>query len=92
VLLPPYGRWPTLWLDPAAHRWFVARTAGAQPIGYYGLVLWGAVGALAGALAGLGLARRARDQAFGLAAAWALTAVVIAAAYYTFQLWPQIGQ
>jgi hypothetical protein len=92
VLLPQYGRWPTLWLDPQTRRWFFARTAGAIPIGYYGLILWGAAGTIVGGLVGFTLARRRRDESFGLAAAWALTAVLVAAAYYTFELWPQIGQ
>lgn len=92
VLLPQYGRWPSLWLDPQTHRWFFARSPGPIPIGYYGLILWGIAGAAVGALAGAALARRRRDESFGLAAAWALTALVVAAAYYTFELWPQIGQ
>ena len=92
VLVPSYGRWPSIWLDPQTHRWYVARAAGPVPIGYYGLVVWGIVGAAAGALVGRALSRRGRDESFGLAAAWALTAILVAAAYYTFQLWPQIGQ
>ena len=92
VLIPQYGHWPTLWLDPERHRWFFARTAGPIPIGYYGLILWGILGTITGGLAGFALARRGRNESFGLAAAWALTAITVAAAYYTFELWPQIGQ
>jgi hypothetical protein len=92
VLLPQYGRWPQLWLDPQTRRVFVARAAGALPIGYYGLILWGILGASVGAACGFALARKGKNESFGLAAAWALTAILVAAAYYTFQLWPQIGQ
>ncbi|HJZ86530.1 MAG TPA: hypothetical protein VKN99_15220 [Polyangia bacterium] len=93
VLVPAYGRWPAPTYDPAARRWFVSRFPGPLPIGYYGLVLYG----LAGALVGAGLARALRrpgrraegsEASIWLGAAWALTALVVVGAYYTFQLWP----
>ena len=90
VLLPSYGRWPMLFYDPAAGRWFVARSAGPLPIGYYGLLLYGLMFTLVGAAAGglVGRRRGQSDDAGWLAAAWALTAVLVSGAYYTFQLWP----
>jgi hypothetical protein len=92
IVLPGYGRWPKLFYDPAAHRWFFARTAGALPLSYYGLLLWGILGALLGAGAGRLLGKRRSDaRSIGLCAAWTLTAVIGTLAYYTFELWPQIG-
>jgi hypothetical protein len=88
VLIPAYGRWPLLYYDPALRRWFVGRATSALPIGYYGLVAFGVAGALVGGLVGRLAAARARDEWFGLAAAWAVTALVVAVAYHAFQLWP----
>ena len=88
VLVPSYARWPTPFYDPAARRWLLARTAGPLPIGYYGLVLYGVAFALIGAAVGRLAGRRAQSESIWLGAAWAMTAVVVTCAYYTFQLWP----
>jgi hypothetical protein len=88
IVVPAYGRWPAVYYDPAAGRWLIARTPGPLPIGYYGLCLYGAGFATVGAIGGALLARRGRDESYVLGAAWALTAILVAAAYYTFELWP----
>jgi len=93
VLVPSYGRWPMLFYQPAHPadaRWFVARSAGALPIAYYSLLLYGLLFALTGAAAGALAGRRIGESADApwLGAAWALTAVLVSGAYYTFQLWP----
>jgi len=90
ALLPSYGRWPMLFYDPAQSRWFVARSAGPVPIGYYGLLLYGLAFALVGAGVGALAGRREPRSADSvwLGATWALTALLVCGAYYTFQLWP----
>jgi hypothetical protein len=88
IIGPTYGRWPGLYYDPFAHRWLFGRPTGPAPIGYYGLVLEGAACALLGGLAARGLARRPSTDATPLAAAWTATAVLLALAYYAFELWP----
>ena len=59
---------------------------------YLGTVLWGISGFLVGAAAtwlATSLIRRDLGRRFtNLMAAWAITAVLYAGAYYTWNLWP----
>lgn len=65
---------------------------GPLPSGYVGLWLWAIVaGAAVGLLAWAVTWRSTRPlgpRGLGLAAAWALTAVALAGAYYTWNNWP----
>ncbi len=89
--LPGYAKLPTLFYDPVGRAWHVAVRLGPIPMGYYGLVLYGGAGAiLCGGLAAI-LRRPASslsERGFGLWAAWTLTAVLIVAAYFTWNNWP----
>ncbi|RMH43726.1 MAG: hypothetical protein D6689_04315 [Deltaproteobacteria bacterium] len=73
--------------------WAIApRPAGAVPIGYYGMLLWGAGGAAvaaAAAYAALGWRRApVPERWLHLLAGWAATAAALAAAYFLWNLWP----
>ncbi len=91
--LPVYARLPNVFYDPARRRFFVARSGGALPMGYYGQLLFAAAAALLlGGLAFAASRRRASGaisaRAIGLAAAWALTALALAFAWFTWNNWP----
>jgi hypothetical protein len=90
--LPIYARLPRAFYDPVAHRWQWAWNLGPIPMGYVGQIFWGlAGGAIAALIAALITARfkhEPGDRAFGLWAAWALTAVGIIIAYFTWNNWP----
>jgi hypothetical protein len=83
--------WPRLTYFPYEGAW--ALTSGrAQPatMTYVGTVLWGVGGGALGAGAGAVLARLRAPSTRGiqLLGAWALTAFVVAGAYYLWNLWP----
>jgi hypothetical protein len=89
--LPIYARLARPYYDPVARRWFLADHAPPIPMGYVGQLLW----ALAGALVCGGVAYAASsggrvpsERAHALAAAWALTAIAIVVAYFTWNNWP----
>jgi hypothetical protein len=90
--LPIYARLKRPYYDPLARRWFLADHTSPIPMGYVGQLLWAVGGALV--CAGLAFAivsgrRRApSDRAFALWSAWALTAVAIVVAYFTWNNWP----
>lgn len=88
--LPSYARLPNLFYDPVGRRWFVAVVGGAVPMGYYGQLAYAVVGALVLGLVALvlPLGRRSGERALGLSTAWALTAFLLAAAYFTWNNWP----
>ena len=89
--LPIYARLTRPYYDPIARSWFLADHAPPLPMGYVGQLLW----ALAGALVCGGVAyaltagkRVPSARAHALAAAWALTAIAIVVAYFTWNNWP----
>jgi hypothetical protein len=90
--LPIYARLSRTFYDPVARRWHWANGLGPIPMGYVGQILWGfaggAVAALIAALLTARIKREPSDRAFGLWGAWALTAVGIIAAYFTWNNWP----
>jgi len=88
-----FARLPRATYFPREHAWHVVeRVDSPAPMAYYGMLLWGLGGALVAAalvalatkLARAPLARRWLQ----LAGAWAITAVVFAGAYFTWNLWP----
>lgn len=88
-----WHQWTRLQLDPyRGTLWWSDGPTRTIPINYYGGLLWGAGGALAGAALGalaIRLWRRPLSPALqSLGAAWALTAVILAGAYYHWSLWP----
>jgi hypothetical protein len=87
--LPIYARLPHAFYDPIARRWLWTRVAGPIPMGYVGQLEWGVAGAvLAGALAAALVRREPSERAYGLFAAWALTAIAIVIGYFTWNNWP----
>lgn len=91
--LASWNRWTRLFYDPITRDFTWRATAPSPlPIDYWGLVAWGAGGAVAGAavaLAASRLHRRALPQpVLVLLGAWALTAFLYAGTYFTWSLWP----
>jgi hypothetical protein len=90
--LPIYARLPKPFYDPLAHRWSVASAMGPIPMGYVGQLAWGAGGALIAAALALAVTSRLRrepsERAYGLWAAWTLTAIAIVIGYFTWNNWP----
>lgn len=88
-----YAQWPRLVYSPLDGELGLGRPPIARDqVGYFGLVLWGAGGALlsGGAAYAASLARRRplSPQLLRLLGGWALTAVVLCGAFYTWSLWP----
>jgi len=90
--LPIYARLPRTFYDPVAHRWQWSAGLGPIPMGYVGQIIWGiGGGAVFAAVAALVVSRMRRapsDRAWGLWAAWALTAMGIVLSYFTWNNWP----
>lgn len=89
--LPIVAGWPLAIYEPLAHRFSLGLPAGGVTLGYFGQVLWGLFGGLMGAGMGFGAAWRSKpptEASSILAGAWALTAFVLAGAYFTWLNWP----
>ncbi len=90
--LPIYARLPRSFYDPVARRWFFAANSTPIPMGYLGQIVWGVAGALAAAGVAMAIVARKKsplsERAFVLGAAWALTAIIIIAGYFTWNNWP----
>ena len=92
--LPIYGRLPNPIYDPLAHKWHLAipGSLGPVPMGYLGQVFWGlggaAVSAAVVAVATMRQKRPLSERTQALASAWALTAVALVLAYFTWGNWP----
>jgi hypothetical protein len=88
-----YASLPRLLYAPVEGVWQLERPPiGREEVGYLGLVLWGVGGAL---VAGLGaslvtrfIRRPVSRRILRLFGGWALTAVFLAGAFYTWSLWP----
>ena len=90
--LPAYAHLPNLYYDPIARRFLFGGRPGAIPMGYYGQLVYALASALLCSAATYALVARrkqpAGSQSIGLAAAWALTALGLVAAYFTWNNWP----
>ncbi len=87
--LPSFTQLPNLYYDPLARRLFVGLHPGPLPMGYLGQVLYGVVAALVAGCVTWAVARRASSSAaLRLATAWALTAVALVGAFFTWNNWP----
>ena len=90
--LPAYAHLPNLYYDPIARRFLFGGRPGAIPMGYYGQLLYALAAAILCSAATYAIASRRRQpisvRAVGLAAAWALTALGLVAAYFTWNNWP----
>jgi hypothetical protein len=86
-----WGQWRHLIYLPLSGE-LVMRPSPAVSIHYIGIVAWGIGGAATGALVGAALCTAVRRpwsaQAYRLFGAWAITALLLAGGYYTWNLWP----
>ena len=87
-VLPSYAQVPNLFYDPLARRWLFGPSPGPIPLGYLGTVAYGVVGACAGFVASLAIRHTPSPRTFGLFGAWALSALWLSVAYFTWSLWP----
>jgi hypothetical protein len=86
-----WGRWPHLIYLPLSRK-LVTEAMSGIAVHYIGLVAWGAGGTGVGALVGAALCRIAPRawpvRVYQLFGAWAITAILLAGAYFTWSLWP----
>jgi len=87
-----WGQWPRLTYQPLTGDVMMKSPPAAITINYLGTVAWGLGGAACGALVGFALCAATRKewparwlQLFG---AWAITGILLAGSYYTWNLWP----
>lgn len=86
-----WGRWPRITYLPLTGD-FTLESTSSIAIVYLGNVAWGLGGAVCGAAVGAGLCRAVPrtwpDHVLQLFGAWAITAILLAGAYFTWSLWP----
>lgn len=87
-----WGRWPRLTYQPLTGDVMMRAPTTIVTINYLGTVAWGLGGAAVGALVGAGLCavwkKPWHERALQLLGAWAITGVLLAGSYYTWNLWP----
>jgi hypothetical protein len=87
-----WGAWPRVTYHPLTGTIAMHTAGGAITIGYLGIVAWGLGGAAVGAVVGAGLCAIFKkpwpDRALHLFGAWAITGVLLAGSYYTWNLFP----
>jgi hypothetical protein len=88
-----FGGWPKLHYLPYERAWtFASSIPERTSMNYVGTFLWGLGGGVVGAGVGAAVTmvwkRPLPRVAFGLLAAWSMTAFVLAGMYYTWNLWP----
>jgi hypothetical protein len=91
-----WGAWPRLTYHPLTGTVAMHKAGGAITINYIGSVAWGLGGAAAGAVVGGALSwvvggllkKPWSDRMLQLFGAWAITGVILAGCYYTWNLYP----
>ncbi len=87
-----WGQWPRLIYHPLSGDLFMAVRGSSITINYFGVVAWGLGGAAVGAIIGGVLCALVRkpwpDRALHLFGAWAITGVLLAGSYYSWNLFP----
>jgi len=87
-----WGRWPRIVYQPLTSEVTMSAKPGAIAIGYFGAVAWGLGGAAVGMVIGWALCmvgkREWPARTLHLFGAWAITAVLLAGSYYTWNLYP----
>ena len=87
-----WGQWPRITLLPQSGGVVMQAPPGAITIVYLGIVAWGVGGAACGAITGAVLCaifkKSWSDRTLHLFGAWAITAILLAGSYYTWNLWP----
>ena len=86
-----WGQWPRLTYR-VLHGDVTFERSSSITIEFLGIVLWGIGGLVMGALVGALLSkifpRTWSDLVLRLFGAWAITAILLAGAYFTWSLWP----
>lgn len=88
-----WAGWQRLAFQAVEGRWQLARPPlSPDQLGYMGLVVWGLGGAIVAAAATLlvcSIVRRpASDRVLQIFGAWAITAILLTGAFFTWGLWP----
>ena len=87
-----WGRWPRLIYHPLSGDIAMSPKAGAITINYFGTVAWGLGGAAVGSVVGWAFCMVTRkpwsDRTLHLFGAWAITGILLAGCYYTWNLYP----
>ena len=87
-----WGQWPKLTYLPLPGSWTMHPPPGALAITYMGSLAWAISGAAVGAIVGAMLCAIAKkswtDRLLRLFGAWAITAILLAGFYNTWNLWP----
>ena len=87
-----WGQWPRLTYRPLTGAFMTKASPGIVTINYIGTVAWGLGGAAVGAVVGHVLCMVTKkpwpERALQLFGAWAITGIVLAGSYYTWNLWP----
>jgi hypothetical protein len=87
-----WGKWPRLVYHPITGELSMSSRPSSLEIGYFGMIAWGLGGAAVGAIVGGALCAIVRkpwtDRALHLFGAWAITGVLLAGSYYTWNLFP----
>jgi len=84
-----WGRWSRIIYHPLTGDLAMTPKAGAITINYLGTVAWGLGGAAVGSVVGWAMVKRAwSDRTLHLFGAWAITGILLAGSYYTWNLYP----
>jgi hypothetical protein len=87
-----WGKWPILTYHPMTGDVAMHANPGAITIGYLGVVAWGLGGAAVGAVVGAALCavfkKAWSERTLHLFGAWAITGILLAGSYYTWNLFP----
>lgn len=87
-----WGQWPRLTYLPLSGSFTLHPPPGALTITYIGTVAWAISGGAVGAILGATLCEIVKkpwpDRVLRLFGAWAITAILLAGCYQTWNLWP----
>ena len=87
-----WGRWPRISFHPMTGELSMSTGGGTLLINYLGTFAWGLGGAAVGAIVGAALCALVKkpwpDRALHLFGAWAITGLLLALSYYTWNLFP----
>jgi hypothetical protein len=81
--------WPRLAYEPVARQWAWVKVPSPLQMTFYGQILWGVIGGVAGMAAGWLLGRRGAEEAERRWLAWSVTAVVFALGFAAWHNWPR---
>lgn len=87
-----WAQWPRLTYLPIREAFTMKAPPTVVSMAYIGIVAWGLGGAAVGAVVGFVLCATIRkplpERALQLFGAWAITGILLAGCYYTWNLWP----